>query len=282
MKILVTGALGFSAHHLVELIRGEPGYELYLTDRVSGGPNRILRCDLTQKKSVEALIAKIRPERIYHLAGSYTNDYDVDYPANVLSAKNILDALLKNKVSARVLLIGSSAEYGFIRPEDNPVNENHALNPAQVYGLTKVYQTHLMNFYCKVHQMEIVMARTFNLFGDGNRISALMFVGKVCQQIKKVKAGKLSRITVGNLEAKRDYIDIREAVKYYQKIMERGVAGQVYNVGSGTSIKMRDLLAQLLREAGLGIDLVDENRPSIADKTDIPEIYADLEKLQGL
>ncbi len=282
MRVLVTGALGFSARHLIELISKDSGYELYLTDRVPGVNKRILNCDLIQKSQVEDLIGKIRPERIYHLAGSYTNDYDIDYPVNVLSTKNILEALLKYKIPNKILLIGSSAEYGFIDAKDNPVSERHALRPSHIYGLTKVYQTHLMNFYCKVYQMNIVMARTFNLSGDNKRISSLLFIGKVYEQIKKVKAGELAKITVGNLDAKRDYIDVRQAVKYYQKIMERGLSGEVYNVGSGSGIKMRDLLARILKESGLDTDVVKKIRLPTPDKTDIPEIYADLRKIKNL
>lgn len=281
MRVLITGALGFTANHLVKLFASEPECKLYLTDCVSGGFGNILNCDLTQRDSVEDLISKIRPDRIYHLAGSFTNSYDIDYSVNVLSTKNILDALLKFKISSRMLLIGSCAEYGFINVEDNPVNESHPLRPSRVYGLTKVFQTHLMNLYCKAYQMNLVMARTFNLFGDNKRISKLMFIGRVCEQIEKIKKGELSKIVVGNLEAKRDYIDVREAVKYYQKIMELGRPGEVYNVGSGSFVKMRDLLTLLLEEAGLDMGVVEE-APFVPDESDIPEIWADLRKIRVL
>lgn len=282
MKVLVTGASGFTGHYLIRLLSNEQKYELYLTDRICADQENILSCDLTLKASIEKLIAKVRPDRIYHLAGSFTNNYDIDYPVNVLSTKNILDSLLKFNIPSRVLLIGSSAEYGFINPKDNPVKESQPLRPSRIYGLTKVYQTHLMNYYYKVYQMDIVMARTFNLFGDGRRISRLMFVGKVYEGIEKIKKGKLTKIRVGNLESKRDYIDVRKAVKYYQKIMEKGCLGEVYNVGSGRSLKMKDLLAVLLKEAGLGMDVVEEVPPTIADETDIPQIYADLSKIKEL
>jgi GDP-4-dehydro-6-deoxy-D-mannose reductase len=282
MRALITGASGFTAHHLIELIALKPEHELYLSDCVSGGPGNILNCDLTQKGQVEELIGKTRPERIYHLAGSFTNNYDIDYPVNVLSTKNILDALLKFKVPSRVLLIGSSAEYGFIDAQDNPVNEAHPLQPSRIQGLTKVYQTYLMNFYYKVYQMDIVMARTFNLFGDNKRVSKLLFIGRIREQIEKIKKGEISKILTGNLETKRDYIDVREAVKYYQKIMERGTPGEAYNVGSGKCIKMRDILIQLLEEEGLDMKVVEERASAVPDKTDIPEIRADLRKIKGL
>ena len=101
-----------------------------------------------------------------HLAGSFTNDYELDYAANVLSTKNILDALLSSECKARILLIGSAAEYGAIDEEENPIAETHPLKPISIYGLTKVLQTQLMDYYYRMHQINIVMARTFNILGS--------------------------------------------------------------------------------------------------------------------
>ena len=107
MRVLITGASGFTASYLIESFAIEAKCELYLTDCVTSGLGNILNCDLIQKSQVEGLIGKIRPERIYHLAGSFTNNYEIDYPVNVLSTKNILDALLKFNISSRMLLLVS-------------------------------------------------------------------------------------------------------------------------------------------------------------------------------
>lgn len=282
MKILITGGLGFSAHYLAKLILAGPPSELYLTDRFGNEKENILGCDLTQRACVDALIERIKPRRIYHLAGSFTNDYETDYAVNVLGTKNLLDALLKFNLSSRVLLIGSSAEYGLINAGENPVGESQPLRPLRIQGLTKTYQTYLMNFYCRTYGMDLVMARTFNLSGEAKLISKSLFIGNVGEQIEKIKQGQISKIEVGNLEAQRDYLDVREAVKYYQKIMEQGEASEVYNVASGIPVKMRDLLASLLKEAGLDMSVVKEKPPSFTDKTDIPAIWANLRKIKEL
>lgn len=282
MRTLVTGASGFTAHYLIDLLAADPGCELYLTDCAGRSPGNIIRCDLARKAHVEKLIGRVKPERVYNLAGTFTNDYDIDYSANVLGAKNIMDAMLKYGLSGRILLVGSCAEYGFIKEKDNPVGEGHPLRPCQVYGVTKAYQTVLMSYYHRVYGMDIVMARTFNLSGCDLRISRLMFAGRVRDQIEKVKKGKTSNITTGSLESKRDYIDVREAVRYYRAIMENGSSGEIYNVGSGRAVRMRTILADILKDNGLSMKIVKEKKDLYSGKADIPRICADTRKIKRL
>ena len=147
MRILVTGAAGFTAFHLAKLLAANgdtPAVcdELYFSSQQTDKPEycaNYIPCDLSQFEAVNSLISSINPNQIYHLAGSFTNDYSLDYAANVLSTKNILDSLLQSGINARVLLIGSAAEYGAIEKADNPIPESHALRPVSIYGLTKVY-----------------------------------------------------------------------------------------------------------------------------------------------
>ena len=186
MKILITGANGFTSSHLVRYLQQNPELKIYCTTRNQPENANSIICDLTDYNSVNNLIQEIKPDQIYHLAGSFSNDYHTDYANNVLSSKYVLDSLIKNKLSCRVLLIGSAAEYGFIKEEDNPVKEDHPLNPVSIYGLTKVYQTHLMKFYCQVYDLDIVMARPFNLLGEN--ISRQLFIGRVYQQIEEYKS----------------------------------------------------------------------------------------------
>jgi GDP-4-dehydro-6-deoxy-D-mannose reductase len=199
MKVLITGSSGFTGTHLVKYLQRNSELKISCVTRNKQQDNTGFICDLTDCNSVENLIQEIKPDRIYHLAGSFTNDYSVDYANNVISTKNILDSLLKSKISCRVLLIGSAAEYGLIKEQDNPVSEDYPFNPASIYGLTKVYQTHLMQFYCQVYDMDIVMARTFNLLGKN--ISRQLFIGRVYQQIEEYKSGKIDKIILGDLES---------------------------------------------------------------------------------
>lgn len=265
MKVLITGANGFSAFHLIKLLSQDAGITIYRTD--------LNDCDLAQYLDIEKLLNTIKPDQIYHLAGSFTNDYQKDYTSNVLSTKNIFDALLKLNLSCKVLLIGSAAEYGV--PVTNPISEDSLLKPVSVYGLTKVFQTHLMQYYATAHGLDLVMARTFNLMGRG--ISNRLFVGKLYEQIDQFKKGEISQIVLGDLSAERDYIDVEEAVLYYRAIMNHG--NGIYNVGSGRPVKIADLLSRILKENGLASEVVQEKS---TNKSCVAQIYADVTKLMNI
>jgi GDP-4-dehydro-6-deoxy-D-mannose reductase len=279
MKVLVTGAKGFTGRHLISQLQntGEPGLELYSTSR---DRDHGYGCDLSVFDQTCSLINQIKPDQIYHLAGSFTNHYDVDYANNVLSTKTIFDSLLKTDIPCRVLLVGTAAEYGLVNPEDNPVKESHPLSPISLYGLTKIYQTQLMQFYVQVHNLDVVMARTFNLLGK--TISPQLFIGRIYQQVDAYRRGEIQSIVLGNLESKRDYIDIHEAVQWYQLIMNRGTRGEVYNVGSGFSVQLKEILNRILFENSLDMGVVESQPITHAHKINITDIFADISRVQSL
>jgi nucleoside-diphosphate-sugar epimerase len=288
MKILITGAAGFTATHLAKELAARSGpaagrNELFFTGIRADRPEHCadyIQCDLSQFEPVRQLIDSIRPDRIYHLAGSFSNTYELDYQANVLSTRNVLESVLRAQSGARVLLVGSSAEYGTVTADDNPIREDHPLKPISIYGLTKVFQTQLMDYYCRVNKLNIVMARTFNIFGKG--MSNRLFVGRLHEQIDKYRRGEIEKITVGNLKSKRDYIDIADAVKLYEAIMAGGKAGEIYNVGSGSSIKIHDLLTRMLAEAGLTHDVVEEQVFPQKSQNEVADIHADMSKTNAI
>ncbi|MCX6781451.1 MAG: NAD-dependent epimerase/dehydratase family protein [Candidatus Magasanikbacteria bacterium] len=277
-RILITGASGFTARALISALRVMGATDLCLIDRIANQDVNIFACDVADAGQIAEQISFFQPTKIYHLIGSFTNDYEIDYRANVLSTKNIFDALIERKISARVLLIGSSAEYGDINSSDNPISENQPLHPFSVYGLTKVFQTALMNFYYQRYNLDIVMARTFNLYGEG--ISPRLFAGKVNEQIKKYQAGQLEKITIDDLSARRDYISIAEAVQYYQLIMDCGKSGELYNVGSGHSISGKELIEQIAQD--MNVKLSEGALQETGDKINVRDFYADIKKLLAL
>lgn len=280
MRILVLGANGFTARHLIERLKQNSENEIYCSSLSAENIANWLPCDLTVQSAVESLLTSVEPHQIYQLAGSFTNHYETDYLSNVVASKNVLESLLKYENNCRVLLVGSSAEYGAVRPEHNPVKEDHPLNPTSVYGLSKAYQSIMMRFYHNVYQCNVVMARPFNLLGRG--ISRKLFVGSLYEQIDDYKGGRISRIVLGNLRHRRDYIEIEQAVMYYDLIMRSGQPGEVYNVGSGTGIVIYDLLKRIMEDSELGMDIVEERPQNQTNKIDVKDLIADVAKINSL
>lgn len=177
--------------------------------------------------------------------------------------------------------MGSAAEYGEISNNDNPVTEDHPLNPISIYGWSKAAQTQLAHLYVKTYGVNIVIARTFNLIGKG--MSDKLFVGRVEKQIDAVLSGDAENISVGSLDAERDYIDIENACTMYYTIAVKGKAGEAYNVGSGAAISMKDLLNNLLHQAELDESAIDKNtNHKNTPHSEVSVIYANISKVTKL
>lgn len=276
MKVLVTGACGFTGRHLVSALLSQ-GSEVVCID-VAGDAPGLIRLDCSDADSVKGLYRHVRPDRIYHLAGSFQNDYEIDYRTNVLSTRGLFEAMLEAGRATRILIVGSAAEYGSV--VNNPVSEEQQLRPRSIYGLTKMFQTELMRYYVAQKGIEAVMARPFNLYGEG--VSRSLFIGKVYGEIERYKKGEITKIVLGNLQNRRDYLHVERAVADYQTIMERGERGNVYNVGSGQSVKTADLLNKILSENGIPLDVVEERPDPHPDRFDVQDIYADISRLKQL
>lgn len=273
---LVTGANGFTGRHLVTMLQGRAGWEVAATSRRSGTGTQ--SCDLTDNEQVRELIETLQPSQIIHCAGSFDNVWETDFLMNVESTRHLLDAIRLRNPGCRVLLIGSAAEYG--NTTAGAIAETAPLNPVTIYGMTKAMQSMLMDFYVRSSGMDIVMARTFNLYGAG--CSPALFPGRVNEQIELVRNGLQKTIRVRSLEARRDYLPIGEAIEAYVRILEHGRSGEVYNVGSGTPVKMSNLLQQLLQPAGLSMSDVEVVPDGEGTKAGVPDSFADIQKLRQL
>lgn len=273
---MIVGANGFTGRALVSFLRESCNDEttFCLLDKIADSTAGIIACDLLDIDTIAKCIVNMQPTQIYNLVGSFTNDYNQDYEMNVVATKNICEALITSGVRSRLLLVGSASEYGVAHQSENPISEQCPLRPQSIYGLTKAYQSMLMQYYHYANQLDIVMARTFNIYGLG--ISPRLFAGKIYKQI----AEGSSEIILDDLSARRDYLHISEVVRYYQLIMDRGLSGEVYNVGSGISLNGQELSVKLIEEAGYKASAftVIETGPRAL----VQEIYADLSKLSAL
>lgn len=278
-KILINGVSGFVGSHLYKSLKKNPKNRIYFTCRESNEEENSFACNFNFSTDLIKILSKLKPDFIYHLHGSFTNNYREDYNANVNSTKIVLEALTKSCSATRLILVGSAAEYGTVDKKYNPISERHALNPTSIYGLTKVMQTHLAQYYFRNKDIDVVIVRTFNLIGKGQ--SENLFLGSLYKQISLIKEGKIEKIKLGDLSGYRDYISIDKACKLYEIIANVGVSGEVYNVGTGKPISIRKLLKEILDEENVDESLVEENKfKKSYREADIS--YADISKLKAI
>lgn len=277
MTHLVTGASGFCGKQLLKLLRARWGHNAIGHGRCNG-PDIDVASDLIDAPGIHHILEAKKPTRIYHLAGSFTNEWMRDIKANVETTHVLLETIRSLNLPCRVLLVGSAAEYGNVPPK--AVHEDTPLRPDSIYGFSKTMQTELMQFYRRRFGLDVVLARPFNLFGEG--CSAALFPGHVEQQIARVKAGTQNKIRVGDLSSERDYLPVIEAMRAYIRIIEHGATGEAYNVASGTPIRMSDFLALLLKPHGLTMEDVESQPPPPGRSAGPKRVFADIRKLAAL
>lgn len=273
--VLVTGATGALGKVIIERLRQVSHINVVAPNRNSGDVNDC-KLDVCNSEQLVAVIEKVAPSLVLHLAATFTTDFDEAYAVNVESARQILETVHHSGIKTRVLLVGSAAEYGIVQPEDNPICESRLLKPVSVYGLTKAWQSQLACVYNN-RGVDVVVARVFNLYGPG--LSDSLFIGRLEKQINEVLMGTKSLIELGSLEATRDYISTDEAANQILAIAEHGESGEVYHVASGLPMTMRQILNNYLAIHNLDASSVNES-PDLTNRIgyDVPVIFADVTK----
>ena len=281
MSVLVTGSTGAFGSMLVKWLQNNSSEQIWRTGKKSLKEKGYYSCDLTNAPETKSLIAKLRPQLIFHLAGNYVDTHDLDYSINSLGAKHIIEALIEEDINTRVILIGSAAEYGIVSPNENPIKENRALCPVTVYGLSKAFQTQLGIYFAQNSNIEILIARMFNLQAPG--LSEQLFIGRMEKQITAFLRGEINEIVAGNLDSQRDYISADKAIEQLNMIAKKGKSGEVYHIASGQPIKMKELLHKMLLDARIDPSKIKEDIGAIGKiDYDVPVIYADMTKTNKL
>lgn len=284
MKALITGINGFVGKYLAKLLL-EKGYEVYgsvIEDDVTMDGITLFRMNLFNKEEVSNTIKAIKPDHIYHLAGQSAVGLSWKLPVltmnvNVNGTINLLDSIREENLDTKVLIIGSSDEYGVIKPEDCPIDENHELNPSSPYAISKVTQENMAKLYVKAYGMKIIMVRAFNHIGPMQ--SKNFVVSDFASRIAEIEKGKENVLKVGNLEAYRDFTDVRDIVRGYNMLMEKGTTGEIYNIGSGDPYKVQEILDILI---GLSTkDIKVKIDPEKLRPSDVPIIQCDNSKIRN-
>ena len=280
MRAVVVGADGFVGRHLVHHLRNSGD-----TVIEGAGPHATSArspLDVRDAAAVERFIHDATPDAVYHLAAvAYGPDAARDLPGaiaiNVGGTANVLAAASTLASRPIVLVTGSSEVYG--APDVDRINEAAPLRPASLYGATKVAQETLALTYGRVHGLPVIVTRSFNHIGPGQRNS--FAVASFAAQLQAIKAGAAEpRLRVGNLDPVRDFTDVRDVVRAYRMLTVDGHAGEALNVASGQGRAMRAIVDGLLAVSGLSVRI--ESDPTRVRTGDPPRIVGDASRLQKL
>ena len=282
MRALVTGATGFVGAYLLEALR-EAGYETL----ACGGPldAGALPIDLLDLASLRAALELGQPDVVFHLAAAtFVPDAIAApmaaYVTNVRGTANVAQAVrdyARDSGTAVRLLFTSSAEvYGRQPPEHFPLRETCALNPANPYAASKAAAEMLLLGEMHSFGLDVVIARAFNHIGPGQ--SDRFVVASFAAQLAKIAAGGSPQLFAGNLDARRDFLDVRDVVRAYVALARGGVTGEIYNVCSGTARSIRDVLRELIIAAHVAVEVRDD--PQRLRPSDVPLFIGDASKLR--
>lgn len=232
------------------------------------------RFDITDPVACRRFIVKARPEYLFHLAafssvGRSFAKGDLTFRVNVFGTYHILEAVRERKWLKKMVLVSSSDVYGPVGKKDLPLKPDHPVNPVSPYAQSKVAAEYMARIYVDQYGVPVVTARSFN--HSGPRQNPDFVIPAFCRKIVEAeRSGGKKTITTGNLSARRDISDVRDIVRGYRLLAEKGAAGQIYHLCSGRAHRIGDLLNRLI---GLSdIHIKTKRDPALYRKTDIPAL----------
>lgn len=253
MRVLITGVSGFVGTFLSEKLI-ENGYEVVGLSRTPAQNQNVehIPCDITDTERIYNVIKSVRPDEIYHLAGSgfipysYTRTAET-YNTIVNGTLNLYEALRKLDLDSKVLFVGSAGVYG--DGKGAAFNENDLMHPNNPYAGAKACADLISEQYARSFNMKIIRARPFN--HTGPKQSSDFVCSSFAKQIVNIENGENNHISVGNLDVMRDFLDVRDVINAYILLMQKGKVGNVYNVSSNKFVSIADLLRMLLKHSNL-------------------------------
>ena len=285
-RILITGVTGFVGSHLAEFFLAKGNVELFGIERWRSRTENVdhikarlnfTECDIRDASSVKKAVQKIKPDQIYHLAAQSFVPASWSAPAetlttNIVGQLNILEAVREMGINPAILIAGSSEEYGLVHPDELPIKETNPLRPLSPYAVSKVGQDLLGYQYFMSYKLHVIRTRAFN--HTGPRRGEVFFCSTIAKQIVEIEKGlKEPVIEVGNLEAQRDFTDVRDVIRGYFLALEKGKPGEAYNICSGKAYKMRDVLDMFL---GLTkVKIKERQDPKRMRPSDVPILLGD-------
>jgi len=248
--VLITGITGFTGRHLVNFLsRIDKDISIFGTSRNDDAYIKnvqLIRADFTKSDEVKSVIGRVDPDHVYHLASCNRGEAKELFTTNVLGTINLLEAIKhKGKKLPKVLLVGSVAEYGIVNEKDLPIKETTDLKPVNPYGHSKLVQELIGFQYYNTYGLNIVLVRPANIIGPGQ--SAEYVCSAIAKQIVEIEEGKHPNVlTVGNLKPQRNFIDVRDAIDAYWKLMNSNNFGRVFNICSQKCLSISEVIDNFL------------------------------------
>ena len=271
MRALITGGGGFVGHHLSALLE-RSGDEVEICD---------LETDITDLDSISARIEDVQPDAIYHLAAlAHVGDSWLDpskvLTVNVVGTGNVLAAARRHVPDATVLTISSAEVYGIVTPDELPLSETSQVRPASPYAASKAAAEQVALQAARGFGQRVLVARPFNHVGPGQ--APAFAVPALAKRIVDAQAAGATTLTVGTLTTRRDFTDVRDVVVAYRLLVEKGAAGEVYNVASGVDVSIAEIAASLLTLAGADLEFVED--PALIRPVDVPVLRGDAGRIR--
>jgi len=288
-RVLVTGVTGFAGSHLVDYMLSRGDCEIFgiqrwrsRTENIEHFMDRItiLECDLRDASSTRDTLETVRPDWIFHLAAQSFVPTSWSAPTeslttNILSQVNIFEAVRRLGLDCRIQLACPSEEYGMVYPDEVPIRETNPLRPLSPYAVSKVTQDMLGYQYWMSWKVDSVRTRGFN--HEGPRRGPVFVASDFAKQIADIEKGRKPPVVhVGNLDAQRDFSDVRDMVRAYWLALEKCEPGEVYNICTGRSWRIREVLDQLLGMAKTKIEVRQD--PARLRPSDVPILLGDCTK----
>ena len=293
MRALITGITGFAGSHLAEyLLNDHPDVEVFGTYRWRSRMDnvehlrsriRLLEADLRDYTSMHAALEKSKPDVIFHLAAqsfvpsSWTAPNET-LTTNVSGQTNLFEAIRALRLDPVVQIACSSEQYGLVLPDETPIKETNPLRPLSPYAVSKVAQDYLGYQYFQSYGLKVVRTRGFN--HTGPRRGQVFVTSNFCSQVAAIELGLQEPvIRVGNIEAIRDFTDVRDMVRAYWLAVTRAKPGEVYNIATGNGIRIREMLERLI---SLGkVDVKIEVDPDRLRPSDVEILIGDASKFKA-
>lgn len=272
MRALVTGGTGFVGGWL------QAHLSACGDDVVAVGEE----VEVSDAVAVREAVLAARPDAIYHLAarahvGDSWDDPVATVEVNTLGTLHVLEAARALPSPPRVLLVSSAEVYGVVGPDDLPVVEDRLLRPVTPYAASKAAAEDLGVQAWLGYGVPVVRARAFNHAGPGQAPTFL--VSALCRRVVEAERAGVAEIAVGNLDPERDFTDVRDVVRAYRLLVENGAPGEAYNVCSGRSVAVRDIVARIIEISGAGLRLRED--PELLRPVEVPVLRGSNERLRS-